>query len=130
MTNARIVGYGLILWLIPFAVAVPLMGRDGVPWVGLFLFKSIMLVVGSAVGIGLLRKAFARAGRDYAALGLRTALIWTVMQWVLDAAILLPLSGQSIGDYIRQIGLGYLSIALVCGYGGAIAQDAAGRVTR
>lgn len=127
MTNTRIAVYGLILWLVPFCVATPLMGPDGVPWIGLWLFKRIMLVVGSAVGVILLRKAMARQSREYALLGLRLGVVWTAMQWALDAAILLPISGMGVGEYVSQIGLGYLSIALVCGYGGRIAHDVADR---
>ncbi len=125
MSNLRLAAYGLILWLVPFVCAIPLMGADGVPWVGIFLFKSIMLIVGSWTGLVLLRRAFMRAGGDYVSIGIRAAVVWTVMQWAIDAVVLLPMSGMGAADYVEQIGLRYLSIALLCIYGGRLAREAA-----
>lgn len=124
MNNKRIALFGLYLWLIPFVASIPFVGSDGQPRVDLFLFKSLMIVIGVTTGMLLLRRLLAGADRLHAKLGNHAAVIWTLMQWGLDLAVLLPISGMSFGDYVNSIGLRYLGIAAICHLGGKIAEDA------
>ncbi|EMO23584.1 hypothetical protein LEP1GSC168_0861 [Leptospira santarosai str. HAI134] len=42
----RIFSYGFLVWLIPFIVAISFHSRDGKLQTDLFLFKTVMLLVG------------------------------------------------------------------------------------
>ena len=50
--------FGFLTWLIPFVVSVPLVGSDGQPVLPTGMFKSLMIVIGSAVGAWLLVRVF------------------------------------------------------------------------
>ncbi len=52
--------YGFLVWLVPFATAIPFYSRDGELVIDVFLFKSIMIVVGSLIGAFLLVRYFRR----------------------------------------------------------------------
>lgn len=48
---------------------------------------------------------------------------WLLINWVLDAAVLLPLSGMDAGTYMAEIGLRYLMIPIIAvGIGYAVEQ--------
>jgi len=76
-----IVPFGLLTWLIPFVVSVPFYGAQGRPVIPIGVFKSLMIVVGSATGAWLLvrlfsqRPTFKRAGFYFGEVGLRYCVI-------------------------------------------------------
>ncbi|MDN7012111.1 hypothetical protein FGW20_03430 [Methanoculleus sp. FWC-SCC3] len=39
--------------------------------------------------------------------------VWLLINWALDAAVLLPLSGMDAGTYMGEIGLCYLMIPII-----------------
>ncbi len=50
--------FGFLSWFIPFAASFVFYGPGGVLWISYPLFKSLMAVIGSAVGLWLLLRAF------------------------------------------------------------------------
>lgn len=112
----RKAGYGVVLWAIPYAVAVPLlplMRSDQT------FFKTIMVVCGAAVGGALAAHYFRTVERDFLREGLVLGLVWIAVNWLLDAVALLPFAGLTVARYFLEIGLRYLAIlpmTLAIGY--------------
>ena len=99
--------YGLFAWLIPFAVSIPFFGPEGLI-IDVFLFKTLIILVGSISAAFLLVSHFKRISCGYIREGMLVGAIWFGVNIGLDLVVLLPLSGQSLPDYFTQIGLRYL----------------------
>ena len=100
--------YGAILWLIPYVTAIPLMPlmqSDNA------FFKTIMIVEGALVGAALTAHYFLYVERDFLREGMLVAIVWIVLNWVLDIIALLPFTKQTLTRYFIEIGLRYLAIA-------------------
>ena len=103
----RRIGYGLILWVIPYVTAIPLMGlmkRD------LILFKTVMIVEGAFVGAVLTVMYFLDVKSDFLREGIVLAFLWIVVNWLLDFVALLPFTELTLPRYFLEIGLRYLAI--------------------
>jgi hypothetical protein len=120
----RAIGLGFLAWLIPFVVAFCLFAlRESARAV----FESVMAVTvaGTAVGLGLcyLRPVPRVSAREGLALGV----LWLVICLLIDAPLMLlggPMQ-MSLGAYLGDIGLTYVSIPLVTwGLGAARAAGA------
>jgi len=74
----------------------------------LFLFKSIMIVVGSISAAVLLISYFKKINTGYLREGIIVGLTWFGINILLDLLVLIPISGMSVADYFTQIGLRYL----------------------
>lgn len=102
--------YGFLAWLIPFVASFFFYTREGELTIDIFLFKSIMIVVGSFSAAFLLVSYFKKIKADYFKEGIIIGLTWFGINILLDILILIPMSGMSIGDYFTQIGISYLVI--------------------
>jgi len=120
----RAIGLGFLAWLIPFVVAFAAFAlRESARAV----FESVMAVTvaGTAVGLGLwyLRLVPRVNAREGLALGV----LWLVTCVLIDAPLMLfggPMQ-MSLGAYLGDIGLTYVSIPLVTwGLGAAWAAGA------
>lgn len=103
----KTVAYAIVLWAVPFLVAIPLlplMKSDPT------FFKTIMIVVGTATGSALAAIYFRGVTHDFLRQGIVLGVVWIAVNWLLDFAILLPLSGMSPDRYFLEIGLRYLAI--------------------
>lgn len=102
------IGYGVILWAIPYVTAIPLLPlmRSDQPF-----FKTIMIVEGSIVGAALAVMYFKSVEREFLREGMALAAVWIVVNWVLDFVGLLPFSDLSPVRYFVEIGLRYFAIA-------------------
>ena len=109
----RNVLYGFLAWLIPFIASFFFYSREGKLTIDIFLFKSIMIVVGSFTAAILLVSYFRNINVDYFKEGIIVGMIWFGISIVLDLLILIPMSGMSITDYFMQIGLRYLAIPAI-----------------
>ena len=109
----RNVLYGFLAWLIPFIASFFFYSREGKLTIDIFLFKSIMIVVGSFSAAILLVSYFKNINVDYFKEGIIVGMIWFGISIVLDLLILIPMSGMSITDYFMQIGLRYLAIPAI-----------------
>jgi hypothetical protein len=110
--NRRLVFDGSFTWLIPFVASLPLYGPQGEPVIPTGLFKSLMLVVGSAAGAWLLVRTF-RKRPSLKRAGLSIGILWLGINVGLDLVVLVPLSKMSLPDYFSEIGLRYLVIPIM-----------------
>jgi uncharacterized membrane protein YpjA len=102
--------YGFLAWLIPFVASFFFYTREGKLTIDVFLFKSIMIIVGSVSGAFLLVSYFKKISSDYLKEGIIVGVTWFGINILLDLLVLIPMSGMSIADYFTQIGMRYLVI--------------------
>lgn len=94
-------------------VAIPFHTPDGQLLTDIFLFKSVMILVGNLTGCILIAAlALKITGKKFSIL-LTTGLIWLAINWGLDFLILIPMSKMSVSDYFIKIGLGYLTMVII-----------------
>jgi uncharacterized membrane protein YpjA len=102
------IGYGVVLWAVPYVTAIPLlplMRSD------LIFFKTIMIVEGTVVGALLTVLYFLKVPGNYLREGIQLAVVWIVLNWLLDFVALLPFVPLTWPRYFIEIGLRYLAIA-------------------
>ncbi len=105
----RNVLYGFLVWLIPFVASFFFYSKEGLT-IDIFLFKSIMIVVGSISAAILLVLYFKKISIAYLKEGIIVGIAWFGINILLDLLILIPMSGMSIADYFTQIGIRYLAM--------------------
>lgn len=115
--------YGFLAWLIPFAASFLFYTKEGKPTIDIFLFKSIMIVVGSASAAFLLTAYFRKIHAAYLKEGIIVGLTWFVLNIGLDIAVLIPMSHMPFPDYFAQIGLRYLVMPVMSIMVGAVLAD-------
>ena len=106
----RNVLYGFLAWLIPFVASLFFYTREGRLTIDVFLFKSIMIVVGSVSAAFLLVSYFKNVSANHLREGVIVGLAWFCINVALDLLVLVPMSGMSVPDYFAQIGLRYIVI--------------------
>jgi len=104
--------YGLLSWIIPFALSVLFYSSDGVLSIDVFLFKSIMILVGSLVGLMLLVGYFKRVDSAFLREGILIGSIWLVMNWVFDFIFFALVKKMDIVAYFFEVGIRYLTIPI------------------
>lgn len=106
----RVLGYGVVIWLVPFVLSIALFG---VRQADRPLFESLMVVIGvaTATAAGLL---FLRRGRrvDWAA-ALGVGLIWAMVSVLLDLPFFLGPFGMTLAEYAGDVAVSYLAIPLI-----------------
>ena len=115
---------GVLSWLVPFLAAVPFYGRNGTLTIDLALFKSIMIVVSSVTAAILIVWFFKSVSTSYTHEAVIIGFVWLVMNWALDAVVLVGILGMTVGDYITQIGIRYLMIPTIVIAAGVVADEA------
>lgn len=115
----KIIGFGIIAWLVPFIAAFFFYNQQGQLTIDQFLFKSIMMVTGAVCNAVLLYLYYKKIGGHFLREGIVLGLSWYIINILLDILILLPMSGMSIGLYFTQIGFSYLVMAVMCFSAGA-----------
>ena len=124
---AKVLGYGVLVWLIPFVAGFFMVDQSGNFTVDPFIAKSVFMVIGSFVGAVCLYRLFGSINQDYLRWGVIIGIVWMVINWLLDILILLPLSGDSVGQWFGAIGVRYFSMLFVAVLAGAVAQRMADR---
>jgi uncharacterized membrane protein YpjA len=101
----RKIGYGLLVWVVPFVSAIPLLGlMQSDP----IFFKTLMIVVGGLIAAICTVLYFNKVEKDYLKEGIGLGIVWLIVNWLLDFAALLPLSKMPYLQYFKEIGLRYL----------------------
>ena len=106
--NIRNLLYGFLAWLIPFVVAFFFYSKEGGLVIDIFLFKSIMIVVGAISGAFLLISYFKNIHANYLYEGIIVGFTWLGINILLDLLVLIPMSEMTFPVYFAQIGLRYL----------------------
>lgn len=117
------VAYGFLSWLVPFVASLFFYTREGELAINIFLFKSIMIVVGSLTAAILLISYFKGIGADYLKEGVTLGFTWLFINLLLDIIVLVAMFGMPAGDYFSQIGLRYLVIPVMTITVGAALQN-------
>ncbi|MBI3622238.1 MAG: hypothetical protein HY208_08650 [Nitrospirae bacterium] len=110
MTMLKKIGYGVILWAIPYVTAIPLlplMRSD------LLFFKAIMVVEGLIVGAILAVLYFLKVQKDFLREGIVLGTTWMVVNWMLDYVALLPFTKMSLARYFMEIGVEYIGMTIL-----------------
>jgi hypothetical protein len=109
-TTSRIWLYGVLIWIAGMAVGTALwpIHASHTP-----LFKSVMVVTMTAVGMFFVVRLFHSITSDYLKTGIHAGLIWTVMNWIFDLIVLVGLLKSPLGMYVMDIGLRYLAIPIM-----------------
>lgn len=128
--HTRLVLYGLVSWLVPFAASFALYSKQGVMLVDVQFFDSLMFVVGSLTAAVLLVSYFKHVRAGYAREGAVVGISWLAINLALDVLILLPMSKMSVMQYLTQVGLSYLVIPVFSITIALIAQNAVDTVNR
>jgi hypothetical protein len=113
--------FGFLSWLVPFVAAFAFYDASGTLVIAQPLFKSLMVVIGGMVGVGLLVLVFRQTGASVAA-GLAIGVLWLAINLILDFLVLVPMSGMGATDYLLDIGLRYLLLPIIAVGMGAVAQ--------
>ncbi|WP_048180702.1 hypothetical protein [Methanoculleus sediminis] len=111
--HVKLVGFGILTWLLPFVLSISLYSPEGVPLYDIFLIKSVLLVFSAALGTFLILVYFRGVRDRFVREGALLGGIWLLINWALDTIILLPLSGMDAGTYMGEIGLRYLMIPII-----------------
>jgi hypothetical protein len=129
-STRRALVYGLLVWLIPFAVAFAIfpLRESNRP-----LFESIMPVAVAAAVTGFAVRYFGGVTTAFAREGLRLGLLWLLISVAIDAPLMLfggPMR-MSVGDYVADIAVTYLVMpAITVGIGAALARRPGSAVAR
>jgi hypothetical protein len=99
-------GYGFLLWLIPFAAALALFQVRAAQRP---LFESIMPVVLVICGVVFAQRYFRRVTAGHLQHGLAVGLLWLAMSVALDLPLMLsaPIS-MTLPDYLMDVAVTYL----------------------
>lgn len=116
------IGYGFLSWFVPFFVSIFFFSKDGGLQIDLFLFKTIMIVVGSLSGCFLLYRYFLLVDSKFFKEGFVIGISWVFMNWLLDILVLIPMSKMPMDVYFIQIGFRYLSLLFFAIAMGAILE--------
>ncbi|USN45478.1 MAG: hypothetical protein H6502_05535 [Candidatus Woesearchaeota archaeon] len=108
----KITGLGVLAWLVPFLAAFFFYTPDGVPRIDVFFFKTLMIVIGTIVGMILLVWYFKDIKKDYCTEGWTIGIAWFAIMIVLDLLILLPMSPMTVSAYFKEIGFRYLALTI------------------
>lgn len=99
------IGYGLLVWVVPFVAAIPLLGLMETDPIA---FKTIMIIIGAIIGAICVVLYFNKVEKDFLKEGITLGLVWVAVNWLLDFVALLPMSKMPYGQYFMEIGLRYL----------------------
>lgn len=105
--------YGLLAWAIPFVASMFFYDKDGGLLTDIFLFKSIMIVVGTLSAAFLLVLYFRKVKEGFLKESVVVGVLWLIINYILDFIVLLPLSGMEVSEYFVQIGIRYLNIVII-----------------
>jgi hypothetical protein len=109
----RLLLLGLMTWAIPFFAAFFFMDQAGQLSIDMYLFKTIMIIVGGITGAFAIVLYFKKHKVAYLKHGLLAGLTWFIINVLLDLILLVPMSKMPYPDYFNQIGLRYLMIPIM-----------------
>lgn len=110
----KIAFFGFLVWLIPFVASLLFYTAEGKIIIDIFLFKAIMIVIGSISGAVLLILYFKKIRTDYFKEGIIVGLLWFGINILLDLLVLVMIFRMPATDYFTRIGVGYIVIMVMC----------------
>ncbi|VVB75590.1 Uncharacterised protein [Candidatus Tiddalikarchaeum anstoanum] len=101
----KIMLYGALIWVVPYALSMALF-PTGIMTTMPNLFKNIMTLSGSITGLVATVLYFKKSKTDIRGAWI-VVIIWLVVNWLLDFALLMPYTGYDFGKYFLDIGISY-----------------------
>jgi len=121
----KLIGFGFVVWLVPFLVSFLFYTPQGVLVTSEAFFNSVMTVTGFLVAGVLLLKYMRQFTVDYLKESIQVGIVWLVMSIVLDLVILVPMAKMDLVSYFANIGLGYLVIPMMALFAGYLLEEKA-----
>lgn len=118
LLSRRVLLAGLATWLAPLLVSMGFFDREGNLTVTAGLFHSVMSVV-LAGAVAWLMVWVGRAVPLTAGAGLAIGLLWLALNVLLDALVLLPMTGMGAGAWAADVGVRYLALPILTAAMGA-----------
>jgi hypothetical protein len=126
LLTRRVLLAGLGTWIVPLLVSMGFFDREGNLTVAAGLFHAIMSVV-LAGAVAWLMVWVGRAVPLTAGAGLAIGLLWFLFNLVLDALVLLPMTGMGAGAWAAEVAPRYLAVPLVTAAIGAAVSPRSSR---
>ena len=101
----KIVLYGALIWLVPYVLSMALF-PTGIMTSMPDFFKNLMTLSGSIVGL-IATILYFKKNKPSVKEAWMVAVIWLVVNWLLDFALLMPYTGYNFGAYFLDIGIAY-----------------------
>ena len=122
--NLKIVLFGLLVWLIPFAVSFFIYPIK-MPMYS--LFESIMSVLIAVAAVIFSYFYFKDIGANFVREGVVTGIVWFIIAIVIDLVMFMPASPMHMNftEYMMTVGVKYLIIPVVTIGSGYLAQNKA-----
>lgn len=118
-----LLGLGVLSWLIPFLVSVPLISPSGDPIIDVFAFKTLMILVGGAVGAVLFAYYIPRLGENYLVGTITAGVVWFVINVGLDLIVLVALLGRPAEEWVVGTGAQCLLLPIQAAAIGFVAEN-------
>ncbi|ADN35255.1 conserved hypothetical protein [Methanolacinia petrolearia DSM 11571] len=122
---SRAVLGGIVTWLVPFLVSLLFYNQNGLT-IDVFLFKSIMIVVGAIVGALMIVWYFRPETENFLRAGIIFGATALAVNWVLDLVVLCGMLGEDPLSWFAGVGVRYLVIPVMSITVGYIAEEKAG----
>ncbi len=119
----KLIGFGLILWLVPFLVSILFFTPQGVLVTSEAFFHSVMTVTGFVVVAVLLLNYMSAFTVNYLKESMKVGTVWFAISIVLDLIVLVPMAKMDLAIYFANIGLGYLAIPIICIFAGYLLEQ-------
>jgi hypothetical protein len=107
-----IIGYGVIVWLVPFVLSFALYTPDGQPRFSEDLFESVMAISLAGITSLLGYRLFSR-GADVIASGLVVGVVWLAISVVFDLGMIVAAFAMPLDKYAVDVALSYLMIPAI-----------------
>ena len=122
--NMKIVLFGFLIWLIPFAVSFFIYPIKAPMY---SLFESIMSVLIAAAAVIFSYLYFKNIKTNFVMEGIITGIVWFIIAIVIDLLMFMPASPMhmNFNDYMMTVGVKYLIIPVVTIGLGYVAQNKA-----
>ena len=125
MKYTKAVLLGLLLWVVPFITSFMFFDpKSQQMLIDVHIFKSIMLLESSLLGVALIIFYFKKVNKNYFSEGLVLGLVWFVVNCVMDLYVLLPMSKMTFPVLFGQIGVRYLIAPIMAGAMGYMRDQA------
>jgi len=116
--------WGIVTWVVPFAVAIPFYTPNGELLIEEHYFKTLMVVVGAATGAIAIVMYLRNARQGFLLEAVKVGMLWLAMNWVIDLLVLVPMMGTGVVTYFGEIGFRYVSLLFMCVAAGTVADRA------
>ncbi len=111
--TAKMIGFGVITWAVPFLSAFFFWTPSGAPLFNIITLKTIMLLLSSFTATFFLCIYFRGVkSSQFLKEGFLIGCLWLLINWALDFLFLIPMTHISTSTYFFQIGLRDLVIPM------------------